>query len=48
MRTDRVIAEVWDATFNLFDGVPTQEDIDYLANNTPKQKGVDIDQVNLL
>ena len=39
MRTDRVIAEVWDATFNLFDGVPTQEDIDYLAQNTPKQEG---------
>ena len=39
MRTDRVIAEVWDATFNLFDGVPTQDDIDYLANNTPKQEG---------
>ena len=38
MRTDRVIAEVWDATFNLFDGVPTQEDIDYLAQNTPKQE----------
>ena len=39
MRTDRVIAEVWDATFNLFDGIPSQEDIDYLANNTPKQEG---------
>jgi len=39
MRTDRVIAEVWDATFNLFDGVPTQEDIDYLAQNTPTQEG---------
>ena len=39
MRTDRVIAEVWDATFNLFDGVPTQADIDYLAQNTPKQEG---------
>jgi hypothetical protein len=37
-RTDRVIAEVWDATFSLFDGVPTQADIDYLANNTPKQE----------
>ena len=37
-RTDRVIAEVWDATFNLFDGIPTQADIDYLANNTPKQE----------
>ena len=39
MRTDRVIAEVWDATFSLFDGVPTQDDIDYLSNNTPKQEG---------
>jgi hypothetical protein len=39
MRTDRVIAEVWDATFSLFDGIPTQDDIDYLANNTPKQEG---------
>ena len=39
MRTDRVIAEVWDATFNLFDGVPSPEDIDYLAKNTPKQEG---------
>ncbi len=39
MRTDRVIAEVWDATFSLFDGIPSQEDLDYLANNTPKQEG---------
>jgi len=39
MRTDRVIAEVWDATFSLFDCVPTQEDIDYLAENTPLQEG---------
>ena len=39
MRTDRVIAEVWDATFSLFDGVPTQDDIDYLAENTPLQEG---------
>lgn len=39
MRTDRVIAEVWDATFSLFDGVPTQDDIDYLSNNTPLQEG---------
>jgi len=39
MRTDRVIAEVWDATFSLFDGVPTQQDIDYLEQNTPKQEG---------
>jgi len=37
-RTDRVIAENWDATFNLFDGVPTDDDIARLAENTPKQE----------
>jgi len=38
MRTDRVVAEVWDATFNLFDGVPTEADINRLSQNTPKQE----------
>ena len=38
MRSDRVVAEVWDATFNLFDGVPTEEDIKRLSVNTPKQE----------
>jgi len=38
MRTDRVVAEVWDATFNLFDGVPTEADIKRLSVNTPKQE----------
>jgi len=38
MRTDRVIAEVWDATFSLYDGVPSLEDIEYLSKNTPKQE----------
>lgn len=37
-RTDRVIAESWDATFNLFDGVPCDADIARLAENTPKQE----------
>ena len=37
-RSDRVIAEAWDATFNLFDGIPTQEDIERLASNTPLQE----------
>jgi hypothetical protein len=37
-RTDRVIAESWDATFNLFDGVPSDADIARLAENTPKQE----------
>ena len=37
-RTDRVIAEAWDATFNLFDGVPTRDDIERLRDNTPRQE----------
>ena len=38
LRSDRVIAEAWDATFALFDGVPTQDDIDRLAQNVPLQE----------
>ena len=38
-RTDRVIANAWDATFVLFDGVPTNSDIDRLSKNVPKQEG---------
>ncbi|MCP4283776.1 MAG: hypothetical protein GY792_04900 [Gammaproteobacteria bacterium] len=37
-RSDRVIAHAWDSTFTLFDGVPTQEDIDRLSQNVPKQE----------
>ena len=37
-RTDRVIAEAWDATFNLFDGIPTEADIRRLSRNTPLQE----------
>ena len=37
-RTDRVIAEVWDATFSLFDGVPGARDIERLRANTPIQE----------
>lgn len=37
-RSDRVIAHAWDATFTLFDGVPTPEDIDRLAHEVPKQE----------
>jgi len=37
-RSDRVIAEAWDATFTLFDGIPTQEDIDRLSKNIPLQE----------
>lgn len=37
-RTDRVIAEEWDATFALFDGEPTRADIARLSQNVPKQE----------
>lgn len=37
-RSDRVIATEWDASFALFDGVPTKADIDRLRNNVPKQE----------
>ena len=37
-RTDRVVAETWDATFSLFDGIPSENDIRRLAENTPKQE----------
>ncbi|GAB5446744.1 hypothetical protein [Gymnodinialimonas sp.] len=38
MRSDRVIATAWDATFVLFDGVPTVNDINDLRANVPKQE----------
>ncbi len=37
-RTDRVIAEEWDATFALFDGVPTEQDVERLRANVPRQE----------
>lgn len=38
MRSDRVIATAWDATFTLFDGDPTNADIDRLRDNVPLQE----------
>jgi hypothetical protein len=37
-RSDRVIAESWDATFCLLDGVPSNADLARLAENAPKQE----------
>ena len=37
-RSDRVIATAWDATFALFDGVPTTADLDRLEQNVPRQE----------
>jgi len=37
-RSDRVIADAWDATFALFDGIPDKSDIERLAENVPLQE----------
>ena len=37
-RSDRVIAEAWDATYTLHDGTISQEDIARLAANVPRQE----------
>ncbi|MEO8247817.1 MAG: DUF3726 domain-containing protein [Burkholderiales bacterium] len=38
LRSDRVIATAWDATFTLFDGVPTRQDLVRLEANVPRQE----------
>lgn len=38
MRSDRVIATAWDATFTLFDGVPASADIERLSQDVPLQE----------
>lgn len=38
LRTDRVIATQWDATFALFDGVPDESDVERLSRNVPRQE----------
>ncbi len=37
-RTDRVIAEAWDASFCLYDGVPDEAEIARLRANVPRQE----------
>ena len=37
-RTDRVIAEEWDSTFALFDGIPSDAEIERLRANVPTQE----------
>ncbi len=38
LRSDRVIATAWDATFALFGGTPTPADLDRLQSNVPLQE----------
>ena len=37
-RTDRVIAEAWDTSYVLYDGVPDSAELDRLAANAPRQE----------
>lgn len=46
-RSDRVIASAWDATFTLFDGIPTERDIARLKKNVPLQEAGRIRQSEL-
>jgi len=46
-RSDRVIATAWDATFALFDGVPTSEDVERLSDNVPVQEAGRVTQSEL-
>lgn len=47
MRSDRVIATAWDATFVLFDGTPTPKDLDRLEANVPLQEAGRVTQSEL-
>ena len=38
LRSDRVIAEAWDCTFTLHDGIPSDDDIIRLKKNVPLQE----------
>ncbi len=37
-RTDRVIAEAWDTSYVLYDGVPDTSELDRLQTNAPRQE----------
>ena len=43
-RTDRVIAEAWDACFVLFDGQPTAQDISHIGSNAVRQEAGHYDE----
>lgn len=46
-RSDRVIAEAWDSTFTLFDGIPTAADITRLRKNVPRQEAGRVSETEL-
>ena len=47
LRSDRVIAEAWDSTFTLFDGIPTDADVERLSKNVPLQEAGRISKTEL-
>ncbi len=47
-RTDRVIAEEWDAAFALFDGEPSPADIERLRANVPKQEAGRVSEMEIV
>ncbi len=47
-RSDRVIAEAWDATFALVDGMPSQDDITRLSKNVPLQEAGRVSDAELV
>ena len=48
LRSDRVIAEAWDATFTLFDGEVDEEQILRLSTNVPRQEAGRISETELV
>jgi len=46
-RSDRVIADAWDTTFTLFDGIPSDDDIKRLSKNVPYQEAGRISKTEL-
>lgn len=46
-RSDRVIADAWDATFTLFDGIPDADDLDRLSKNVPLQEAGRVSEAEL-
>ncbi len=47
-RSDRVIAERWDATFALFDGIPLEQDLIRMEANVPLQEAGQCSQTELV
>lgn len=47
-RTDRVIATAWDASFTLYNGIPSEDDITRLEINVPRQEAGRISERELV